>query len=393
MPIPSFSLIAAPEFITAAEAVEMAIERFRPSNCTEAEACAWLSEEVLQRKLKLHWTDTDSECFGSLQLDGEGFISIPRFLPAARTIDEVGWGAGLAIDELDWSAGELRRRVRYPKPGDREGGAIDPFKLTAEELLARYRKLDTLDEPEEWVTEELKYRFTVRRASLVAILDRASVPLGTVRVALLEAGKVIASRFNLSHQIGLEAIIEAAAAERIEVYGKAQPDWQTDRIDPRVWRRVARGEATLSADALLGEPRSVAWSDPYVFRGDLERLVRELAGGSAAAETETGPAEPVAGAAECRADPASDTSGVKDDAKDGAPRDTVALRGRAKEWLAAYVNSGAHRDRDSTLKAMCQAHPGLSVRGSLAVWSKFSKDHPNLQLSRRGAKLKRNTNN
>ena len=75
------------------------------------------------------------------------------------------------------------------------------------------------DEPEEWVAEKLTYGFTVKRLSLVAILNTGSVPLGTARVLLSEAGEVIGCRYNVSRRIGLEAIVEAAAAGRIEVYG------------------------------------------------------------------------------------------------------------------------------------------------------------------------------
>lgn len=59
------------------------------------------------------------------------------------------------------------------------------------------------------------------------------------------------------------------------------------------------------------------------------------------------------------AEPASDTSGTGDDGEPEAPRDTVALRGKARMWLAAYVASGEHRDHGTTLEAMRAAHPGL----------------------------------
>jgi hypothetical protein len=194
----------------------MVMERFKSSACTEAEVCAWLSEQVRQRKLKLLWTDTDPECMGGLHLTGEGLFAIPRLRPDART-----------IDELDWSAGELRRRVRYPKPVEHDCGNNDPFKLTPDQLLARYgfRTTDSSDksEPEDWVITELAYWFTIKRASLVAILDRVAVPLGTVRVALSEAAEVIARRFTVSPQMGLQAIVETAAANGSKFTASRRP--------------------------------------------------------------------------------------------------------------------------------------------------------------------------
>jgi hypothetical protein len=90
MPIPGYSLIAPPEFITAAEAVEMVMERFKfkPSGCTEDEACAWLSEQVRIGKLKLLWTDRDPTYLTGLILAGENFAFIPG-LPGTRVLDEL----------------------------------------------------------------------------------------------------------------------------------------------------------------------------------------------------------------------------------------------------------------------------------------------------------------
>jgi hypothetical protein len=113
--------------------------------------------------------------------------------------------------------------------------------------------------------------------------------------------------------------------------------------------------------------------------------------GKAEAEVEIDRSPSAAGRRE--AEPASDTSGTGDDGEPVAPRDTVALRGKARMWLAAYVASSEHRSRDAALGAMRAAHPGLGVRGSLAVWGEFAKGNPHLELSRRGAKSKRNTNN
>ena len=68
-----------------------------------------------------------------------------------------------------------------------------------------------------------------------------------------------------------------------------------------------------------------------------------------------------------KAQPTNDATGTGDDGEPEAPRDTVALRRRARMWLAAYVASGEHRDRGTTLEAMRAAHPGLGVRASLRV--------------------------
>ena len=61
MPIPGFSLITPPEIISSAIAVEMVMERFKSSACAEAEAGAWLSEQVRHGKLKLLWNDRNPE--------------------------------------------------------------------------------------------------------------------------------------------------------------------------------------------------------------------------------------------------------------------------------------------------------------------------------------------
>jgi hypothetical protein len=76
-----------------------------------------------------------------------------------------------------------------------------------------------------------------------------------------------------------------------------------------------------------------------------------------------------------------------------SPCETAAPRDKAEKWLADYIAAGAHHDRDTTLAAMRSQHPKLGTRGSLAVWGKFSEAHPDLQLSRRGPKSKRNANN
>ncbi|MBV9199725.1 MAG: hypothetical protein JOY83_08350 [Alphaproteobacteria bacterium] len=116
-------------------------------------------------------------------------------------------------------------------------------------------------------------------------------------VPLWEAARLIAERLNLDHQKALDAIVAAAAAKQIKVYGKPRYDGQEDRIRPRIWRKVARGEARLvCADPSPGESDSGNWSDLYVFRADLERLLPELAGEDTAADGETGSPRPAAGA-------------------------------------------------------------------------------------------------
>lgn len=145
----------------------MVMERFKSSACTHPEAWAWLSEQMRHSKLKLLWADANPEYPNGLYLTGEGPIYIPGF-PGAR-----------ALDEFDWGAGELRRVVRAPKPAEEGGDDIDPLSLTPNELLARYgygATSNARDEPEEWVTEELNYRFAIQRASLVVAIDAVAAP-------------------------------------------------------------------------------------------------------------------------------------------------------------------------------------------------------------------------
>ncbi|MGH7122114.1 MAG: hypothetical protein ACREFP_24490 [Acetobacteraceae bacterium] len=100
-----------------------------------------------------------------------------------------------------------------------------------------------------------------------------------------------------------------------------------------------------------------------------------------------------AGAAERRAEPSGDAAGMGNREQSEVPRDTSALRLKAKAWLGEFVANGRHRDRDSTLEVMRAAHPGLGVRGSHAVWREYTEVNPHLHLSRPGAKLKRNADN
>jgi hypothetical protein len=107
MPIPGFSTVPSPERITGAEAVDMVIDRFKSSHCSDADACTWLDEQLSLDTFKLLWLEDNPESMVGLCLTGEGFIYIPCF-PHAR-----------ATDRLDWHSSELRCRIRYPKIADR----------------------------------------------------------------------------------------------------------------------------------------------------------------------------------------------------------------------------------------------------------------------------------
>lgn len=124
----------------------------------------------------------------------------------------------------------------------------------------------------EWVTEELTYSFAVKRASLASALD-------PVRVPLAEAAGIIANHLSVSIEMGLDIIVEAAATKRIRVYGTPEHKWQGDRIRARVWRKIGRGEARFSTEPSDGGSASGSWSNPYVFRADLEQLLREVGDG------------------------------------------------------------------------------------------------------------------
>ncbi len=146
-----------------------------------------------------------------------------------------------------------------------------------------------------------------------------------------------------------------------------------------------------SVDELRSKSRRrLAWAEVELCRADVIRAF--------------GAAEPATAAADRPMDEAAPAPAHESAAAPGAPieqagsagcepRDTSALRLKAKAWLAEFVGAGNHRDRDNTLIAMRLAHPGLGVRGSLAVWGKFTRNHRDLKLSRPGRKSKRNTNN
>ncbi|HEY1259914.1 MAG TPA: hypothetical protein VGF34_11745 [Stellaceae bacterium] len=360
MPIPGFTLAPPPETISGAEAVEMVMEHFENSRCTEADASSYLTEQVRKRKVKLSWTENSPEYpYGrgpsGLFLAGDTFDvggDSPMYLP--------GFPGARAADELDWDAGVLRRRVRWPKLTDREGNDIDPASLSetqrqqaSSDILSSVSERDPLSNGQsplrameiterelgaahreyllkEWVTEELTYPFAVKRASLVAVLD-------PVRVPLAEAAAIVANHLNVGIETGLDIIVEAAATKRIRVYGTPEHKWQGDRIRARVWRKLGRGEARFSTEPIAGKSAQGSWSDPYVFRADLERLIRELAGEGGATGAEAGPAEPPPqAAAECQRPPEVDASGASHDGKPQVPPGTPALRGnKRKVWEAA----------------------------------------------------------
>jgi len=260
MPIPGYSPVPPPEYITGAEAVEMVMARFKWSACTEAEAYALLTERLDQRTLKLLWEGINAEHpYGpGLYLKGEDFIYIPGF-PGAR-----------AIDELDWKAATLTRRLRTLKPVKRKGADADPLRLlfvmeTADEMRQRvmsrygFGATDSSDEPEpeEWSTEELIYRFRVKHASLVEILDVVGVSPDAVRIPLAEAVRFIADTLHRSARNAFETLDNAITTKRI-----------------RQWQMVR------------SESGRVSWSELYFFRADLEQLARELADDSTAPNTE-----------------------------------------------------------------------------------------------------------
>jgi hypothetical protein len=77
------------------------------------------------------------------------------------------------------------------------------------------------------------------------------------------------------------------------------------------------------------------------------------------------------------------------------PKDTMALRRDAKTWLLSRVGPGSERPiyRDKILEEMRQQYPGLGVNGAKGVWAAVPSEHPEFEMSTRGAKSKRITNN
>jgi hypothetical protein len=142
------------EFISAAEAVELVMDRFRSFGWTLGEVSAWLSGLVRDEKLKLWWTDKSPEARGGktvLYLTREDRVSVPGF--------PLAW----AIDRLDWTSGELRRRLRIPM--------LDLARLTPEERLVFHNP----SEPRERGIAEQRYPFRVGLTELTAILNSVAV--------------------------------------------------------------------------------------------------------------------------------------------------------------------------------------------------------------------------
>lgn len=183
MPISEVSRSPAERFISASEAVDMVMSRFRPCGCTAVEVYAWLSEQVRDGKLNLRWTDKspDERSGKALYLTGEDRIFV-RGYPQA-------W----AVHTLDWSVGELRRRLRI--------SMFDVARLTAEERQA----FDGPWDRRERGTAELRYGFQVALVELIAILDLVAVPRS-------EAGARSARdqehRSNPGVPVGVEAIAQ-----------------------------------------------------------------------------------------------------------------------------------------------------------------------------------------
>lgn len=199
------------------------MDRCRASIRYEAEACVWLTEQVRDGKLKLSWVESSPEYQHGLYLRGESFIHIPCF-PAAQ-----------AIDELDWHASLLRRRVRYPNIVDRWGGS-DPSELTYGDLLRRdeelrsrlgYNALTALyqaqrvvgagDGPNDWITEEQKFLFSVDRALLSGILDTVSRDIPETDRAEGESGECGCWREVAEEQEARQTAADILAAYRTKV--------------------------------------------------------------------------------------------------------------------------------------------------------------------------------
>lgn len=215
--------------------------------------------------------------------------------------------AGVDPHIADWFAGEVRLPEKWlprraiSEPGDdpewqRIPGRSFPFKIVRPQLEA-----------------------ALKAARAGADLSEPT-PTGLEPVPLLDAAEIIAKRLNISTQSALDAIVEAAATKRIKVYCKPESRFQGDRIRARVWRKVVRGEAQLSTDPTSGNSTGDKWSDPYVFRADLEGLIRELPCESATPESETAPAKP-----------AADTTGDHQVSQS----EKAKLRRRVKQFLEA----------------------------------------------------------
>jgi len=226
------------ECVSGAEAIAMAMERCKASIRAEAEACAWLTEQVRLERLRPLWTERNPEHpYGQkLFLDREALIYIPDF-PGAQ-----------AKDEIDWAAGVLRRRVRWPRLVDRGGNHIDPSKLTEYEreraagdviwslhhvppaqngsplaamgvadresrMAASHYRIAS------WVTDDLVYRFTMKRAPLLALLDTVSRDVPEADRAEGEPGECGCWRESAEEQEAAQTAPDIVATFRLKLRG------------------------------------------------------------------------------------------------------------------------------------------------------------------------------
>jgi hypothetical protein len=206
MPISDVSRVRAEKFISAAEAVDIVMNRFRSCGCTTGEVCAWLSGQVRDGKLNLRWTDKSPEGRSgkALYLTGEDRILVP------------GYPQAWAVDTLDWTVGELRRRLRI--------AMFDMARLTPEERLA----FDGPSDRRERGTAELRYGFRVALAELIAILDSVAVPRS-------EAGACSTRDQEHGSYSGVPIGVEAIAQIKSNTSGLAGPTTvgQSRKADPR----------------------------------------------------------------------------------------------------------------------------------------------------------------
>ena len=189
----------------------MVMDRCKALVRTEAEACAWLTEQVLLERLKLSWTERSAEYpYGKmLYLDGADLI----YVPSHRDLR--------ALDQIDWRAGQLRRRLRAPKPAASNEEHPDPFKMSDDEAVACYgfRSSGEEREPKEWITDELTYPFTVQRASLSAILDTVSRDIPVADRAEGEPGECGCWRDSAEEQETAQTAPDILAAYRAKMRG------------------------------------------------------------------------------------------------------------------------------------------------------------------------------
>jgi hypothetical protein len=232
MPISEVSRIRAEKIISAAEAVDIVMNRFRPCRCTAVEVCVWLSEQVRDGKLNLWWTgkSPDERSGKALYLTGEDRIFVRGFQRA--------W----AVDTLDWTVGELRRRLRIPM--------FDPTRLTPEERLAFDGRWDRREG-----TLELRYGFQVALAELIAILDSVAAPRSEAGAGSTRDQEY---RSNPGLPVGVEAVTQIktktsslAGPMTIGQSRKADPRNKSDTMLEGLERALTSGALTEGKRATL----------------------------------------------------------------------------------------------------------------------------------------------